>query len=828
MSQASKRILVWALAAWLPLSGCGMPILKPGFHDEMAYFEGVATDIEYPDVASETEHRHTATEPLTVDSDVPGEYWDLSLEEAIRMALTNSQVLRDLGGAVLRAPEASETIYGPALAETDPRIGVEAALADFDALFRSNAMFEKNDRALNNAILGGGTRLLQQDVLAYEAEISKRSVTGGQFAVRKLIDYDENNAPSNLFLGAWTTQLEVEARHPLLRGRGVQINRILGGRDQIPGQFRGVLVARLNSDVRLADFELALRDLVSNVENTYWDLYFAYRDLDAKIAARDASLETWRRVKAQGDLLPSWKESQAREQYFRFKEEVENALTGRLLDGTRTNNGSRGGTFRGLGGVHVVERRLRMLIGLPASDGRLIRPANEPTMAEVVFDWHEASQEAMMRRAELRRQKWVIKRRQLELAASRNFLMPRLDTVGRYRWRGFGKSLIDANSDGSPRFDNAYADLTTGDFQEWAVGAELEIPIGYRRAHTQVRNAELRLAEAKAVLDEQEHQIIHSLSNMLAELDRAYQVAQTAYNRREAARQQLESVAAANEAGRAPLDQLLNAQRRMAEADSGYHRARVEFMLAVKNVHFEKGSLLDHNEIFLAEGPWPMKAYYDAAKLERRRGKPHNRLNYVFGRNVQVSRGPYLQQAPRDVDHLEQQPTELLEAPLDSDGEVVPPASEPAANATAPEDLVGPELPQRSAEIGATPRGSPHADDLPEAATLPEVPDTPQQASKPIVNPVQLGGRFLRELTASPETAHIARQSRPSATPSHLVEPPPAQPTRLSSVPMTSKNAPSSDDSPSKTPTAKAQSRPSAARWAPDARPYRKPPSLRR
>ncbi len=40
------------------------------------------------------------------------------------------------------------------------------------------------------------------------------------------------------------------------------------------------------------------------------------------------------------------KENPAREQYYRFQAQVIEALTGREVDGTRTNNGSSGGTFR--------------------------------------------------------------------------------------------------------------------------------------------------------------------------------------------------------------------------------------------------------------------------------------------------------------------------------------------------------------------------------------------------------------------------------------------------------------------------------------------------
>ena len=151
-------------------------------------------------------------------------------------------------------------------------------------------------------------------------------------------------------------------------------NRIAGP-NGIIGLPRGVLIARVNTDISLADFELGVRNLISNVENAYWDLYFAYRDLHAKIVARDSALETWRRIHAlyvtgrRGGEAD--KEAQARDQYYFFQAEVEDALTGRLFDGTRTNNGSSGGTFRGNPGVYVTERRLRLTMGLPPNDHRL-------------------------------------------------------------------------------------------------------------------------------------------------------------------------------------------------------------------------------------------------------------------------------------------------------------------------------------------------------------------------------------------------------------------------------------------------------------------------
>jgi outer membrane protein TolC len=268
--------------------------------------------------------------------------------------------------------------------------------------------------------------------------------------------------------------------------------------------------------------------------------------------------------------------------------------------------------------VHVAERRLRYLINMPQNTGELLRPADEPIEAPIVFDWSQALSEALQRRPELRRQKWMIEQRELQLVAARNLLKPDLDVVGLYRWRGFGKSLLDPEG-GGPPFDDAFTTLANGDFQEWQLGAELNFPIGNRRAHAGVRNAEFQLVREQALLREQEQRIVHDLSDAYGDVGRAFGLLQTVYNRREAARDQVSSLQTAFEANYAPLNLLLDAQRRLALAESRYFEALVEYTLAIKNMHFEKGNLLEYEGIQLAEGPWSEPAHVDAAdRLERR------------------------------------------------------------------------------------------------------------------------------------------------------------------------------------------------------------------
>lgn len=614
---------ILTLASLVLVAGCAGWVRNKPAGDAHRDFIAASTQIEYPTVQVPPSEPIAGGPPRTF-RDTEVEYRDLPLEEAMHLALTHTSVLRDLGATLIRAPESLATPHDPAIQETDPLFGVPAALSAFDAQLAMSLLAEKNDRRVNNQFLGE-LGFYDQDLDTFSAGIFKRAATGSQFAVRHRTEFDRDNSLANLFPGGgWTTIYEAEARQPLLRGAGLTFNRIAGP-DGAPGNINGVVIARIRTDITLAEFEIQLRNFLSNVENAYWDLYFAYRDLDAKIRARDAALDTWRRIHAlflaQRRGGEAAREAQAREQLFRFEEEVQTALVGRLLDRTSTFNGSSPGTFQGLPGVHVAERRLRLILGLPTNGTDLLRPCDEPAAAPTTFDWSLASNEALVNRAELRQQRWQVKRREMELVASKNFPLPELDAVARYRWRGFGDDLIDPG-DRTPRFDNAYADLTSGKFQEWQLGLEMNMPIGFRRENVAVRNAQWLLARERALLVEQERQVIHDLSGAVAEAARAFAVVQIGYNRVQAAEVEVRAMADAYDRGEVDLFVLLDAQRRLAEGESSYFRSRVEYALALRNVEFEKGTLLEYCGVRLAEGPWPLKAYADAAERERNRGNP--------------------------------------------------------------------------------------------------------------------------------------------------------------------------------------------------------------
>lgn len=542
-----------------------------------------------------------APEPRVISEISEDAFWDLTLSQAIEIALENSRVLRDVGGRLLDAPATATTVDDIAIAITDPRAGEVAALAAFDAQLGAGIFTGRDERTLNNILLGGGTRSLTRDYAGFQYGITKKAVTGTELTAKHTVNYDQNNAPFNRFPSYFDTVFQGEVTHPLLQGGGVEFNRIAGPLAQ-PGIYNGVLIARTNADVAIADLQNAVETLVFDVENAYWDLYLAYHDLDAKNSGWETSLRTWQRIarrQAAGDVDRE-QEMRAREQLLMFEIQRYTAANGSSVASPIVANT----------GVLTAERRLRRLMGLPPTDHNVLRPADQPIDSPIVFDWSDSIANGLARRAELRRQRWIIKRRELELKAARNYLLPKLDFVGQYALRGFGDNLFGDNS--------SYGDLFSGDLTEYRVGLQLSHSLGSRLANAQVRNALFKLRREQAILDEQQLIVAHEVSEAHAGVERGFRVLELSAARLAAAREQEREAEIKAESGLVPLDYLLDSQRRSVEAKVGLHRARVDYTKAIAKVYESRGDLLPHHGVRLHESPATQAEVLSARRESRK------------------------------------------------------------------------------------------------------------------------------------------------------------------------------------------------------------------
>ena len=278
----------------------------------------------------------------------------------------------------------------------------------------------------------------------------------------------------------------------------------------------------------------------------------------------------------------------------------------------------------------------------------------------------------------------------------------------------------------------AWDELTEGRFQEFRVGLQFTPPaIGARRELAGVRNAQLNLARDRDRLEDMELNVSHLLTTAIQNLDYNYQVAQTHFNRWVAAEKEVEALVALVKGGKGTVDLILQAQRRRANAQADFYRAIVEYNKSLANVHFRKGSLLEYNNVQLAEGPWPKKAYWDALGHARERDASYY-LDYGSTRPRVISQGPIQQGAmpgliedyqpgalETDMD-MEELPTPApareemrLDSPMDDD---------PASASSSPSILEGPSLSLRDdapSELLQPPQNNPAQPQRPMTNHLP-------------------------------------------------------------------------------------------------------------
>ncbi len=183
--------------------------------------------------------------------------------------------------------------------------------------------------------------------------------------------------------------------------------------------------------------------------------------------------------------------------------------------------------------------------------------------------------------------------------------------------------------------------------------------------------------------------------------DAEYHLAQTAFNRWVAAQQEVASREAVVQGGGGtgqgdPFSNLLDAVRRAADAQREYYQRLVNYNKAIADVHLAKGSLLEYDGVYLAEGPWPQKAYFDALGYARRRDAG-TYLDYGVTRPSVVSRGPipqFMHGAPEGG--VIEQDSILYGVPTEAsplEGELVP-TPEPSSDSLQQQPMTPPAQPE--------------------------------------------------------------------------------------------------------------------------------------
>ncbi len=537
----------------------------------------------------------------------------LSLGEAFAVALEQGTV----GSQSARSPGVpiddlvsfgGNTVFGSdsvrVLSLQPARAGaaIESALSRFDPQFNTGISWTNTDEPTQGLL-----SFTNGEAANFYSTLAKPLPTGGVVGVTYSTDYLYLiNPPVGQFgvvNPSYIPKLTIGFEQPLLRGFGTDINQLL---PQLPGSSlfpvlngrangsapEGILISRLRFDQQCADFERSVNYLLLNVEAAYWNLYGAYVNLYATEQGLRQAQEAWVIFKNRADVgqgIGIGQLAQVQAQYEQF----------------------RGDRMRAIGAILNAERDLRQFLGMRVEDGTRLVPVDAPTTAPVQADWKAVAHDALNLRPELIMAREEVKARQLNVVLQKNFLLPDLRFQATHTTVGLGTRLdgngqmLDVN--GLPVTNNALRSLVGDHYNDWTIGVNLNVPLGFRHEFASLRDARLQLVQGYALLKNQEIKATTFGARAYSKVIETQRVLEIRRLQREAAAEQLRVRSVAFEEGnkQSPVEFLLTAQQQFAAALSQEYQAIVDYNIALATLEFARGTIMHHSRVSIAEAPVP-------------------------------------------------------------------------------------------------------------------------------------------------------------------------------------------------------------------------------
>ena len=495
---------------------------------------------------------HTVREP-----DAQLESQPISLDEAIRIALENAEVIRVLTG--VSASTSGRTVYDAAIVNTDidqqtsvfdPTLDVSTALGKFDS---PGATFDTLNPG-QSLIVGSST-----DSVDTSLGLSKKMFNGADVGVTA------NLTRSFFEPGLFPLDpedrsgVELNLRQPLMQGYGWQAN------------LAPIVVARIDTERSYFQFKNSTQELVRGVIDAYWSLVAARVDVWAREQQVEQSEFGYARATARQEegLSRAADVAQARSAMANFRASLIVARSNRIL----------------------AESALRNILRLEPSGSTELIPTSAPVVDQQNFDWYLLLATAEKYRPDIIELKLILEADQQLLLQADNQARPKLDGVASYRWDGLRGEMPNGT----------VLQSGPGQFAGFNVGVNFSVPIGLRQSRAALRRQELVLARDRANLDQQVHEMVHQLAVNYRNLEQYFEQIGAFKEVRQAALTNYENQVAEFTAGRQNFLNVLQAITDWGNAVSQEASSVTRYNTELANIERETGTILESHGIVFNE-----------------------------------------------------------------------------------------------------------------------------------------------------------------------------------------------------------------------------------
>jgi len=447
----------------------------------------------------------------------------------------------------------------------------EWSIAEADAAFDWTSFIESRwdntSMPVGNSLTTGGPGRFRDHNLTHSFGGRRRNTYGGEFEISQKFGLQNNNSLFFIPKDQGTTRLSLNYTQPLLRGAGKVYNSSL------------TILAKIDTESAQDDFSRQLQQHLVDVTEAYWDLYLTRSLLLQKRRLLSRAEEIYAELDSRREI------DAHRSQIVRARAAVES----RRADIVRANSN-----------VRNTEARIRALVNDP-NLGSLERiellPTDAPAAHAVPIDLQESLTVAMQLRPEITQAMRQIRAAGVRMKMSQNELLPLLNVVLETYVSGLrgdydvGQSFVDQFQRGEPSY---------------AVGLQLEAPIGNRAAQARMQRRRLEMRRLQ-------HQFRSSVEALKLEVQIAVNNVVTAYD--EMSAKHLAMVASAdavdyvlsrwkelpaeNGSSSLMLEDLLEAQERLADAEASLAQSAANYSMAIVAHKKAVGSLLEYEQIGL-------------------------------------------------------------------------------------------------------------------------------------------------------------------------------------------------------------------------------------
>jgi outer membrane protein TolC len=442
---------------------------------------------------------------------------------------------------------------------------IAEAQARFDVTAFWDTKFDGISDPVGNELTTGGPPRLREDIWDGAAGLRKRMTYGGDLELAQKVGYHTSNSVFFVPQEQGNARLTFSFTQPLLNGAGKTYNC---GR---------VVLAQIDSEIAWDQLAVQLRDHLLEVARSYWRLY-AERSI---FVQRQRHLDRARRIL---DHL------EARRSVDALDSQV---LKGQAAVATREME-----LLRARTAIRNAESRIRALVNDPelkaVRDGELV-PLQAPHVMLIDIPLGDALCTALHHRPELDEAARRVRAAQVRLDLSTNELRPVLNVVAEAYVAGLA---------GSGDIGQAFADQFGVGEPGYTLGLVGEIPLGNRAARArhwrrqlEVRRLANELQSTTELLLAEVEIAVREVNATAREVDSARAALRATQGDVAYIDERWRMLPGDDQAASFLLQDLLDAQDRMADAERALVTTQVGYTLAHCALKRAMGTLLDCEQI---------------------------------------------------------------------------------------------------------------------------------------------------------------------------------------------------------------------------------------